>query len=100
MAVGVAVERFPSDGGQGLAVSGSHARHVFQLAGVGHVVAGLVLRQDLHQWAELQPPLVLGDPVTEQHKWRGGGRRRVRSRDRRYRFWQIKRQILLAFPEL
>lgn len=53
-----------SDGG--LAVFGSHARHVFQLTRVRHVVARLVLGQDFHQGAELQPPLVLGDPVTEE----------------------------------
>lgn len=39
---------------------------MFQLTGVGHVVARLVLGQDFHQGAELQPPLVLGDPVTEE----------------------------------
>lgn len=37
---------------------------MFQLTGVGHIVARLVLGQDFHQGAELQPPLVLGDPVT------------------------------------
>lgn len=59
-----------SDGG--LAVFGSHACHVFQLTGVGHVVARLVLSQDFHHGAELQPPLVLGDPVTEEEsrKWK------------------------------
>lgn len=53
-----------SDGG--LAVFGAHACHVFQLTGVRQVVARLVLGQDFHQGAELQPPLVLGDPVTEE----------------------------------
>lgn len=37
---------------------------MLQLARVGHVVAGLVLGQDLHQWAELEPPLLGWDPVT------------------------------------
>ena len=37
--------------------------HVLQLAGVGHLVAGLVLGQDLHERPQLQPPLLLGDPV-------------------------------------
>lgn len=39
---------------------------MFQLTGVRHVVARLVLGQDFHQGAELQPPLVPGDPVTEE----------------------------------
>lgn len=60
------VPLFSSDAGQSLAVSGSHTRHVFQLPRVRDVVAGLVLGQDFHQWAELQPPLVLGDPVPEE----------------------------------
>lgn len=41
---------------------------MFQLAGVGHVVARLVLGQDFHQWTELQPPLLLRDPVAEERK--------------------------------
>lgn len=36
---------------------------VLQLSGIRHVVAGFVLGQDLHQRAELQPPLLFGDPV-------------------------------------
>lgn len=44
---------------------------MFQLARVGHVIARLVLSQDFHQRAQLQPPLVLGHPVTEEHKQQG-----------------------------
>lgn len=41
---------------------------MFQLARVGHVVARLVLGEDFHQWAELQPPLLLRDPVAEERE--------------------------------
>lgn len=41
---------------------------MFQLAGVGHVVARLVLGQDFHQRTEFQPPLLLRDPVAERTK--------------------------------
>lgn len=63
----------PSDAGQSLAVSGSHTRHVFQLSRVRDVVARLVLGQDLHQGAELQPPLVLRHPVTGEVKGQVSG---------------------------
>lgn len=36
---------------------------VFHLPGLRHLVAGLVLGQDLHEGAQLQPPLLFGDPV-------------------------------------
>lgn len=49
----------------GLEVFGPDSGHVFQLAGIGHVVERLVLGQDFHQGAELQPPLFLWDPVSE-----------------------------------
>ncbi|KAF0046521.1 hypothetical protein F2P81_000154 [Scophthalmus maximus] len=57
-----------SNGRRGVALPGPDPRHVFQLAGVGHVVARLVLGQDLHQWAELQPPLLLRDPVAGRRR--------------------------------
>lgn len=38
-------------------------RHGLQLVGVGDLVAGLVLGQDLHERPQLQPPLLFGDPV-------------------------------------
>lgn len=57
-----------SDGRRGVALFGSHPGHVFQLARVGHVVARLVLGQDFHQRAELQPPLLLRDPVAEERR--------------------------------
>lgn len=41
---------------------------MLQLPGVGHVVARLVLGQDFHQWTQLQPPLLLRDPVAEGAK--------------------------------
>ena len=44
------------------------AGDVLQLSRVGHVVAGLVLGQDLHQRTEFQPPLFLRDPVTGRVK--------------------------------
>lgn len=37
--------------------------HGLQLPGLRHLVAGLVLGQDLHEGPQLQPPLLLGDPV-------------------------------------
>lgn len=40
------------------------AYDVLQLSGVWHVVARLVLSQDLHQRTQLQPPLLFRDPVT------------------------------------
>lgn len=52
-----------SDGRRGVGLFGSDPGHVFQLAGVGHVVARLVLGEDFHQRTELQPPLLLRDPV-------------------------------------
>lgn len=39
---------------------------MLQLPGVGHVEAGLVLGQDLHQGTQLEPPLLLGDPVAAE----------------------------------
>lgn len=57
-----------SDGRRGVALFGSDPGHVLQLAGVGHVVARLVLGEDFHEWAELQPPLLLRDPVAEEMK--------------------------------
>lgn len=57
-----------SDGRRGVALFGSDPGHVLQLAGVGHVVARLVLGEDFHEWAELQPPLLLRDPVAEETK--------------------------------
>lgn len=57
-----------SDGCGGVALSGSDPGHVLQLAGVRHVVTGLVLGQDFHQWTELQPPLLLRDPVPGETK--------------------------------
>lgn len=60
-----------SDGSREVALSGSHLGHVFQLAGVGHVVGGLVLGQDLHHGTQFQPPLLGGDPVAERRKFEG-----------------------------
>lgn len=60
-----------SDGRRGVGLFGSDTGHVFQLAGVGHVVARLVLGQDFHQWTELQPPLLLRDPVAEETEHEG-----------------------------
>lgn len=60
-----------SDGRGGLGLFGTDAAHVLQLTRVGHVVAGFVLGQDLHQRAELQPPLLLRDPVAERRKREG-----------------------------
>lgn len=57
-----------SDGRRGVALFGSDPGHVLQLAGVGHVVARLVLGEDFHEWTELQPPLLLRDPVAERTK--------------------------------
>ena len=57
-----------SDGRRGVALFGSDPGHVLQLAGVGHVVARLVLGEDFHEWTELQPPLLLRDPVAEETK--------------------------------
>lgn len=57
-----------SDGRRGVGLSGADPGHVFQLAGVGHVVARLVLGQDFHQRTQLQPPLLLRDPVAEEAK--------------------------------
>lgn len=52
-----------SHGDRGVRLFGSVVHHVLQLAGVGHVVARLVLGQDLHEGTQLEPPLLLGDPV-------------------------------------
>jgi len=54
----------PSHGDRSVRLFGPVAHDVLQLSGVRHVVARLVLRQDLHQRTQLQPPLLLGDPVT------------------------------------
>ena len=48
------------DGGRLLRATGLHG---LQLACVRHLEAGLVLGQDLHEGPQLQPPLLLGDPV-------------------------------------
>lgn len=50
--------------------------HVFQLAWVWHIIAGLVLGQDLHQRSQLQPPLLLGNPVSggETGRWNTWGK--------------------------
>lgn len=48
------------DGGRLL---GPARLHGLQLARVRHLEAGLVLGQDLHEGPQLQPPLLLGDPV-------------------------------------
>lgn len=48
------------DGGRLL---GPTRLHGLQLARVRHLEAGLVLGQDLHEGPQLQPPLLLGDPV-------------------------------------
>lgn len=48
------------DGSRLLVASGVHR---LQLVEVGDLVAGLVLGQDLHERPQLQPPLLLGDPV-------------------------------------
>lgn len=37
--------------------------HVLQLFRVGHLEAGLVLGQDLHERPQLQPPLLFRNPV-------------------------------------
>ena len=52
--------------GQGLdgGLLGPDVGHMLQLGGVGHVKAGPVLGQDLHEGAELQPPLLLRDPMS------------------------------------
>lgn len=41
---------------------------MLQLPGVRDVVARLVLGQDLHQRTQLQPPLLLRDPVTADRR--------------------------------
>lgn len=62
-----------SDGRRGVGLFGSDPGHVLQLAGVGHVVARLVLGEDFHQRTELQPPLLLRDPVAEETRTRRVG---------------------------
>lgn len=57
-----------SDRSRGVAVFRPDPGHMFQLARVGDVVAGFVLGQNLHEWAELQPPLLLWDPVAGRVK--------------------------------
>lgn len=52
---------------------------MLQLAGVGHVVARLVLGEDFHQRTELQPPLLLRDPVAEETEHAGSVTRTERS---------------------
>lgn len=44
------------------------AYDVLQLSGVWDIVARLVLSQDLHQGTQLQPPLLLRDPVTADRR--------------------------------
>lgn len=53
-----------SHGHRSVGLSGPVAYNVFQLPGVGDVIAGLVLGEDLHQGTQLQPPLLFRDPVT------------------------------------
>ena len=48
------------DGGRLLGATGLHR---LQLAGIRHLEADLVLGQDLHEGPQLQPPLLLGNPV-------------------------------------
>lgn len=55
---------WPSHGYGGVRLSRPVAYDVLQLSGVWDVVARLVLSQDLHQRTQLQPPLLLRDPVT------------------------------------
>ena len=50
----------PLDGSRLLGATGLHR---LQLAGIRHLEADLVLGQDLHEGPQLQPPLLLGDPV-------------------------------------
>lgn len=47
--------------------------HGLQLVGVGDLVAGLVLGQDLHERPQLQPPLLFGDPVPADGRKRPSG---------------------------
>lgn len=54
-----------SHGDRSVRVFGSAVDDVLDLSRVGHVVARLVLGQDLHQRTQLQPPLLFGDPVTD-----------------------------------
>lgn len=63
------IQRGPSHGHRSVRVFWSIVYDVLELSGVGDVVARLVLSQDLHQRTQLQPPLLLGDPVTA-HRWR------------------------------
>lgn len=59
-----------SDRSREVALFGSDLGHVLQLARVGHVVAGLVLGQDLHDGTELQPPLLRRNPVAGRRKFK------------------------------
>lgn len=53
----------PSHGRRGVQLFRPVVDDVLQLSGIRHVVAGFVLGQDLHQRAQLQPPLLFRDPV-------------------------------------
>lgn len=59
---------WPSHGYRGVRLFRPVTYDVLQLSGVWHVVARLVLSQDLHQRTQLQPPLLLRDPVTEHRR--------------------------------
>ena len=55
-----------SHGYGGVRLFGPGVYDVLQLPGVRDVVARLVLGQNLHQRTQLQPPLLLGDPVAAE----------------------------------
>lgn len=69
-----------SHGHRGVRLFGPVVHHVLELARVGDVVARLVLGQDLHEGTQLEPPLLLGDPVAA-HK-DGNKCVNIRSEDR------------------
>lgn len=59
---------WPSHGYRGVRLFRPVAYDVLQLPGVRDVVARLVFGQDLHQRTQLQPPLLLRDPVTADRR--------------------------------
>lgn len=63
-----AAQRGPSHGHRGVGVFGSAVDDVLHLSRVGHVVARLVLGQDLHERTQLQPPLLFGNAMAAKRK--------------------------------